>query len=378
MTIIKIRRDTDANFTSSNLVLSDGERVFVTDLNLYKIGDGSTSYIDLPYDNYTFVETGWRSGTMITPTGGNPVGATTVDIASGTVLINDYSAFPNNNINVVNYAGVSGLAPDTTGFTPVNYFYVLPNGTLEQSLVFEETGENARNKVYIGAIFIGYDLGTGLVNLISPINIVNFDAEDFEKSNIEGFLKPNGTGLEISGNADLTFQHDSGQLWGHGINAKNSMIDPNIYNISANPLVSFSPTFRDATNADFIVAPQTTGIEAGVYDDGSDLPPTAVVPTGSVSTNNWTVHYIYVVETDFFEAYFLQYGQNVYSSSLLAEALGFSENASSTNMYFNPAVIGLRQLGAVAVRGGATDLSNPADAVWSATGIFNKYKSLQP
>lgn len=47
--VLRIRRGTEAQFAAVNLILADGEPAFVEDLNQYKIGDGVTAYLDLPY-----------------------------------------------------------------------------------------------------------------------------------------------------------------------------------------------------------------------------------------------------------------------------------------------------------------------------------------
>jgi hypothetical protein len=47
--IIKLRRDTAANWASVNPVLASGEPGFETDTDKMKIGDGSTAYNSLPY-----------------------------------------------------------------------------------------------------------------------------------------------------------------------------------------------------------------------------------------------------------------------------------------------------------------------------------------
>ena len=49
MTKIQLRRDTLANFTSVNPVLAEGEMAYETDTKKFKIGDGTTAYINLDY-----------------------------------------------------------------------------------------------------------------------------------------------------------------------------------------------------------------------------------------------------------------------------------------------------------------------------------------
>lgn len=49
MTQIKLRRDTSANFTTSNPILGAGEPAYETDTKKLKIGDGTTAYNSLAY-----------------------------------------------------------------------------------------------------------------------------------------------------------------------------------------------------------------------------------------------------------------------------------------------------------------------------------------
>ncbi len=46
--IIALRRDTAANWASNNPVLNEGEAGFETDTHVLKLGDGSTTYSNLP------------------------------------------------------------------------------------------------------------------------------------------------------------------------------------------------------------------------------------------------------------------------------------------------------------------------------------------
>ena len=49
---IQFRRDTAANWTSANTILSAGELGYETDTNKAKIGDGSTAWHSLEYTIY--------------------------------------------------------------------------------------------------------------------------------------------------------------------------------------------------------------------------------------------------------------------------------------------------------------------------------------
>ena len=51
MVTIQLRRDLAANWTSVNPVLSSGEPGFETDTGMFKIGNGSTRWNSLGYEN---------------------------------------------------------------------------------------------------------------------------------------------------------------------------------------------------------------------------------------------------------------------------------------------------------------------------------------
>ena len=48
-TVIKLRRDTAANWVTANSVLAAGETGLETDTNAFKFGDGTTGWNALPY-----------------------------------------------------------------------------------------------------------------------------------------------------------------------------------------------------------------------------------------------------------------------------------------------------------------------------------------
>lgn len=48
-TVIQLRRDTAANWTSANPILALGEIGFETDTNKFKIGDGTSNWSSIAY-----------------------------------------------------------------------------------------------------------------------------------------------------------------------------------------------------------------------------------------------------------------------------------------------------------------------------------------
>jgi hypothetical protein len=86
-TIIKLRRDTAANWASTNPVLAAGEQGLETDTNLIKYGDGATAWVDLAYPSTSTTTYLVRNnsgaaipkGTVVGATGAEPSGR--IDIA---------------------------------------------------------------------------------------------------------------------------------------------------------------------------------------------------------------------------------------------------------------------------------------------------------
>jgi hypothetical protein len=64
---IQLRRDTAANWTSTNPILASGEMGYETDTQAFKLGDGVTAWASLPYIINTRTITNAQVGTTYTP-----------------------------------------------------------------------------------------------------------------------------------------------------------------------------------------------------------------------------------------------------------------------------------------------------------------------
>jgi hypothetical protein len=60
--LIQVRRDTAANWTSTNPTLASGEMGFETDTGKFKIGNGSTAWTSLAYSFNATISTSQPSG----------------------------------------------------------------------------------------------------------------------------------------------------------------------------------------------------------------------------------------------------------------------------------------------------------------------------
>jgi len=65
-TVIKVRRDTAANWTSTNPTLASGEQGFETDSGLMKIGNGSAAWTSLAYASASTMKQLVKAGETLT------------------------------------------------------------------------------------------------------------------------------------------------------------------------------------------------------------------------------------------------------------------------------------------------------------------------
>jgi hypothetical protein len=137
-TVIKLRRDTAANWTSANPTLAAGEQGFETDTGKIKIGNGSTAWTSLSYSNPggtvaqsqvtnltsdlaakaplagpTF--TGTTTTAALTVTGNLTVGGTTTTVNATDLVVEDPLIYigEGNNANVVDLGLVSSFNDGT-------------------------------------------------------------------------------------------------------------------------------------------------------------------------------------------------------------------------------------------------------------------------
>jgi hypothetical protein len=157
----------------------------------------------------------------------------------------------------------------------------------------------------------------------------------------------------LAGATNLTLQKTNGQTYRIGSNYTFNTSKPDITNdAEANP-VTFAYRYRTGSLGGFTEQPVRTTMVPNLYDDGTGV-------LQPVNNNQYTIQRIY-----FFGATAttrLQYGQVVYNSLDNARSNVFTET-----VVVDPNLEQDASLRAyVIVRGGATNLSNPTDAVFIA------------
>lgn len=245
-TLIQMRRDSSANWTYVNPILSSGEPGYDTTGHLFKIGDGVTHWNDLPYmtsvvvagTNVT-VQTNWPNNFLInstaTGTGGGTVTSVNVVIpgftssgavtTSGTitmtppgdVLTNGYGANTVTfNSNVVINSGSTannlGTGVTTAGNLSVNTFTnaaatasTVPiwDGNKSLGSIANGTGALTNN----GSGVVGYYLNYATTSGNNAFTSTNFFSKAFTVSTNQNQITPDFSLPEqlISTNAAFTF-----------------------------------------------------------------------------------------------------------------------------------------------------------------------------
>ena len=93
--LIQLRRDTAANWTSTNPTLASGEMGLETDTNLFKIGDGSTAWSALLYQTAKIsTVTKTATGTLALTDAGKVVETSVATANNLTVPTNASVGFP--------------------------------------------------------------------------------------------------------------------------------------------------------------------------------------------------------------------------------------------------------------------------------------------
>lgn len=123
MTKIQIRRDTSTNWKTNNPVLASGEPAFETDTGVFKIGDGTTAYNDLPQLS----------------TGGSGSDGVSIKVHKLVPTIHENGTLggdtPAVSGNYQTSTGDSGMAYNAfEHFT--NTFWCVPNGNVPQEIIY--------------------------------------------------------------------------------------------------------------------------------------------------------------------------------------------------------------------------------------------------
>lgn len=237
------------------------------------------------------------------------------------------------------------LNPTTADFTNI---LMDKNGTLvlTNALV---TPQQRRTHIFFGALVHpggGSNSSWGANN--TPVVVPNPHATTVDLANSIGPF--NVSGNVYSGNASRQLAKTSGQVFRIGSNFHIDPLNPNLPTLAsvAAPITFILGTQTGVTN------PAATQINASQWDNNGVF--------AAVSTNQWSNQRIYVLSSN---QTVVEYGQAVYNSQQDAQ----SAIGSEIHISLLPLASVIHRYTLV-VRGGATNLALPADAVFVEFGKF--------
>lgn len=295
------------------------------------------------------------SGGEITVNAGDP---TRIDISALTGYIVTYVSWlplspTNPSITYITLPAQVGLLP---AFAPISWYRVNPLGNLVQQAT-TPTPTDRRSNLIIGATATT-GLGTNvIVDQTLPVIPAQLGNQLVDLMDGLGPFSTAGNMLSPNG-VNLTFNKTAGTIFARSFNYVPSFQDPHYSTLAAQAPVSFRHT---------TAVPGTAGLNTAILDVANYDPNgggiVTPIPGGAGVASNFRV-WAFATNT-VPEQILVQYSQQSFST--LANAVA----ALPSGFYIpNPATASAALLGWISVIRTATDLSNPAQAVFTKAAKF--------
>lgn len=296
--------------------------------------------------------TGLLDGGIITINGGNPA---RFDVSAGVgYIVDNHTSTQNPVLNKIFWNAFTSVVVSNLATQRQTYIGIDINGAIVQQAA-QFSNEQARDIILLGRIDHS-NLST--IDTVTPNPRVIFNAA-LDAEDLSFALGP----INMSGNVyqaastDMTIKKPSGKVYATGISYGTNNKNPNV---RTNPIVdpvTFTNTYRSVTPGLFIESAPTTSVVANLWDDSGTQ--------SAVATNKWTVQRIFMFPAD--EETVLHRGQVLYNTKDEAKAA-----IPSSPFLINPDLDGFMLRGFLVVRGGATNLSDPADAEFINASKFGE------
>jgi hypothetical protein len=278
--------------------------------------------------------------------------SSTFDVASGIAVFSDQHTNPQQpTTRTIRFGPFEEVTPEFLTTSVASFIYLDSGGNLVQTTQLE-SGGFLRDHVALG-IITHADLTN--IDSISSNTQTAVPEVGMGVSDISSCIGPvNCGGNIVTGvSAELKIDVSEGTWYFHGINFRNDLKDPSTIFTSALSAPSFFLGWRNVDNPLGTIT-ITSAIPAGVYDDGTATS-ADTLPVGAVLNNSWVNNRVYkVVDSNQIAILF---GQDVYNTKSAAR-----DGIGSELFETLPAFQGLAPIATVTMRGGATDLADPADA----------------
>lgn len=290
------------------------------------------------------------SGGEFTPGGAPPQ----VNISAMTGFIVDYNSsaplsVTNPSIKFISWPGVTNHVP---AFVTLTHFLIDSTGTLVE-LATIPTPQQRRQMIYLGVTAVQGGVLLADQTLPTTPSQVNNQLVDLmyglNAFNTSGNVcSPNGINLSINKTAGTIFARAFGQV-------------PNYEDPHNSALAAQTPVnFRHITRAAGSAGALTTLLDVGNFDNAGVVTP---VGGGANTSTNFRIWGFAANTVN--EQVFIQYGQSTFAS------LTAAVQAIPAGAYIpNPATVSAALLGWISVTRTATDLSDPAQAVFTAASKF--------
>lgn len=293
------------------------------------------------------LSTGILSGCFITT---SDVQATTADVTISVGV----ARFVDNHTNPLlpNFKGDFNIATQTLQNVNVSLGakIILNEDLTITSEVFTATDSASQRRTRIELAIIG--AGGQVLRAYSNLA---FDTSNLLKDTMEavGIVKMSGFDMSANGtNLSLSIAEGNEYSQFFGNYDAPSNLDPLNEIIAAKSLVSFFETWQDSSvPGGFNLRFSRTTLNPSVYDDGDS---SGSVPDGIVQTNSAQIMRVYESSG----SVGVLYGQTKYNSIAAALDALLHEQFVQSPFFINTSLRGF-----IIIRGGATDLSDPSDAL---------------
>jgi hypothetical protein len=340
---------------------------------LYASGSTNDLYYTqyLPGTNFTnTVRMRWLEGALATGLlhGGvlsTANGTTTFSVTSGSALIVDYNAStttdPYPTARLVTWPAYVSQSLTYVSTDPITYVGINSSGGLiQQNTPFSEN--DFYDRVSLGRILHQSGNVTNGAST-SPIVAYGLNQSNEQFNRAFGPLKVSGHVLSNSG-SNLSIAKAAGVSYVAGRNYTSNPNSPNLVLPSTDTIPAVCKIYRQ------YVSGSTVNIDTGISNAGySVIDPSLYNNNGtlaSVSGGQYTIQRVYWFPNSVNKAFFVYYGSATYTSLDKAESSVGSEAFTEGANTIDAAVY----LGAVCVRGNATDLSDAAQARFVQGGLF--------
>lgn len=276
---------------------------------------------------------------------------TKFDIAAGTgLVVNAYSDPFAPTLKVVSWPARTGITVDDLAPVAGSFIAIDADGnTVQSSSQF--TPSQLRDLIYLGIVI--HPFGTGVVgveSVVMPGYSTALQFQDF--AFLFGILNVAGNEYSAAG-ASLQLQRSAGSYFYTGSNFTNSRKNPNVLDVNAENPANLFYRFTNSSGV-WTQAQAGTSLRPNVYD--------TLMGTAAVTASSFTLQAIFFSGNPV--ATVIQYGQAVYPSLAAAQ----TASAIAPVNTISPNILTFR--GYVAVKQGATDLSDPTQALFLPAGRF--------